>query len=210
MSFVMMKMMKPELVSGYIFFAFAMWAIMMIAMMVPVVIPTLIIFRQINKSGELLLDSAMFLGGYFAAWFLFALIAASGQWTLHYGGYFQAMSFSVRGSVAGLLFIFVGLYQLTPFKNACLARCQSPVSFFMNGWRDGRFGAFQMGLSHGLFCLGCCWMLMLLMFVGGVMSILTMAVLSTFLLAERLIPSQSISRFLPATALILVGIFYLA
>ena len=140
MSFVMMKMMKPELVSGYIFFAFAMWAIMMIAMMVPVVIPTLIIFRHINKSGELLLDSAMFLGGYFAAWFLFALIVALGQWTLHYGGYFQAMSFSVRGSVAGLLFIFVGLYQLTPFKNACLARCQSPVSFFMNGWRDGRFG----------------------------------------------------------------------
>lgn len=209
MSFVMMKMMKPELVSGYIFFAFAMWAIMMIAMMVPVVIPTLIIFRQIHKSGELLADSIMFLGGYFVVWFVFALIAALGQWVIHYGGYFQAVSFSVRGPLAGVLFIFIGLYQLTPFKNACLARCQSPVSFFMNSWRDGRFGAFQMGSSHGLFCLGCCWMLMLLMFCGGVMSIVTMATLSAFLLAERLIPTQSISRYLPAIALILVGLRWL-
>ena len=210
MSIVMMKMMKPEAFAGYIFFAFAMWAVMMIAMMVPVVIPTLIIFRQIHKSGGLLIDSAMFLSGYFVAWFLFALIAAFGQWALHHGGYFQAMSFSLRGSVAGLLFIFVGLYQLTPLKNACLARCQSPVSFFMNCWRESHFGSFQMGLSHGLFCLGCCWMLMLLMFAGGTMSILTMAALSAFLLAERLIPTRSLSRFLPATALILVGIFYLA
>jgi len=208
MSIVMMKMMKPEILSGYIFFSFAMWVVMMIAMMVPVVAPTLVIFRQIHKDGRLLIDSSIFVIGYFVAWFLFALLAAVGQWFLHNGGHLQAMSFSVRDSVAGCLFISVGLYQLTPFKNACLARCQSPISFFMNAWRDGTIGAFQMGLSHGLFCLGCCWMLMLLMFAGGVMSILTMATLSGFLLAERLIPTQSFSRFLPAIVMILVGTFY--
>ncbi len=208
MSIVMMKMMKPEVLSGYIFFSFVMWAVMMIAMMVPVAVPTLIIFRQIHKGGRLLIDSFVFVVGYFVVWFLFALIAAIGQWVLHNGGHLQDMSFSVRGSVAGLLFILVGLYQLTPFKNACLARCQSPVSFFMNGWRDGSVGVFQMGLSHGLFCLGCCWMLMLLMFAGGVMSILTMATLSGFLLAERLISRQSLSRFLPAIVLIFAGILY--
>ncbi|HCU89895.1 MAG TPA: metal-binding protein, partial [Gammaproteobacteria bacterium] len=105
------------------------------------------------------------------------------------------------------ILMLAGAYQLTPMKEACLSRCRSPIGFFLANWRAGRLGAIRMGLQHGLFCIGCCWMLMLLMFVGGAMSVVTMALLSMFILAERVLPSGPWVSWMPGIALIAWGAY---
>jgi predicted metal-binding membrane protein len=111
---------------------------------------------------------------------------------------------------AGLLLLAAGIYQLTPWKTACLRHCRSPAGFFLEHWSPGARGAIAMGLRHGLYCVGCCWVLMLLMFVGGTMSVLTMAVLCGFILAERLLPDGPWVSRIPGTAMIVSGAFLIA
>ena len=142
------------------------------------------------------------MSGYLTGWLAFSVVAAVVQWWLHSRGFLHGMTLVSGATLAATLLIAAGIYQLTPLKEACLARCRSPLGFFLAHWRDGRMGAFTMGLRHGLFCVGCCWALMLLMFVGGAMSVATMAAVCVFVLAERLLPAGPWVSKLPGLAMI--------
>lgn len=170
----------------------AMWTIMMVAMMVPAVTPTILMFTRLNRSrhqehtphGE----SGGFLAGYLILWTVYSLLAGVGQWALHSTGLISDAMVSTSHILGGLLLVGAGIYQWTPLKNACLTRCRSPLSFLMTRWKDGTAGALRMGLEHGFYCVACCWLLMLLLFVAGVMNLLWMGTITAFVLIEKIAP----------------------
>ena len=202
---LMWMMMEPNESIPYLAATTAMWIVMMFAMMVPAVMPMVIVFCQLDRGPSTELDAVLFAGGYLLAWCMFSVVAATLQWSLHGVGQLHGDLLSVRPLLAASILILAGAYQLTPMKEACLNRCRSPIGFFLANWRSGRLGAIRMGLQHGLFCIGCCWMLMLLMFVGGAMSVVTMALLSIFILAERVLPSGPWVSWMPGVVLIAWG-----
>jgi predicted metal-binding membrane protein len=199
---LMRIMMLPEEPGPYLAAAALMWIAMMVAMMIPAALPMLAVYRQVDRSPSPGLDAFIFACGYLGGWSAYALSAAALQWWLHARGWLHGMMLTGAAPLSAALLIAAGVYQLTPLKDACLARCRSPLGFFLANWRPGRAGAFAMGLHHGLFCIGCCWSLMLLMFVGGAMSVATMAVLCAFVLAERLLPAGPWVRTIPGIVLI--------
>ncbi|MEX2482382.1 MAG: DUF2182 domain-containing protein [Gammaproteobacteria bacterium] len=202
---LMLAMMQPSAMLPYLAATALMWLVMMVAMMVPAVLPMVMVYRGIYRGVDRGLATASFVSGYFAAWGAFALLAALGQWWLHAQGLLYGMRLAASAQVAAVLFVVAGLYQLSPFKEACLARCRSPLGFFMADWRDGLRGAFAMGARHGLYCIGCCWLLMVLMFAGGAMSVLVMAALAALIVAERLLPGGPWPARVPGVALIVLG-----
>ena len=202
---LMWTMMEPGEAMRYLGATTIMWVVMMVAMMVPAVMPMVIVFRQLDRGASTEFDTVLFAGGYLLAWCVFSVAAAVLQWLLHGAGMLHGDLLSVRPLLAASLLMIAGAYQLTPMKEACLDKCRSPVGFFLANWRAGRRGAIRMGLQHGLFCIGCCWMLMLIMFVGGAMSVITMALLSAFILAERVLPAGPWVARLPGIALIVWG-----
>jgi len=171
---------------------FVMWAVMMVAMMIPAASPMVLTFATINRrraaSGAATVPTAVFLAGYLVVWSAFSLGAALAQWGLQRAAVLAPSSLTVTPVVGGLLLVLAGAYQLTPLKSACLARCQSPLGFILTEWREGTRGAFVMGLRHGAFCLGCCWALMTLLFVAGVMNLLWVAAIAALVLLEKLVP----------------------
>jgi predicted metal-binding membrane protein len=172
---------------------FAMWAAMMAAMMLPGTGPMIAAFATINRRrrarAEPYAPTALFAAGYLVAWGGFSVAATLAQWGLERLALLSPMDMTTTSArLGGLLFLAAGLYQLTPLKQACLAVCRSPFDFVVNHWRDGATGALRMGLSHGLYCLGCCWILMALLFVGGVMNLLWVAALAAVVLIEKLFP----------------------
>lgn len=171
---------------------FLMWAVMMVAMMLPSTLPFAFAFSAEQERRHALemplVPTVFFLLGYFAVWTGFSLVCAALQEWLHSQALLSStMSLSSRVS-AGALMIAAGAYQWTPMKNACLRHCRSPLTFLLSDWREGAAGAIRMGAGHGLFCIGCCWMLMLLPFAVGVMNLLWMAGISAFLLLEKAAP----------------------
>ncbi len=186
-------MMEPAATLPYLVASALMWVVMMGAMMTPAVLPITMVFVRLDRvrhGRSLPLGGLLFAAGYLGVWSLFALAATVLQWVLHRAALLHTDALAMTRPLAGIILIGAGLYQLTPFKGACLAHCRTPMAFLLGHWRDGTGGAFRMGLHHGTFCLGCCWALMLLMFVSGVMSVGAMAVLSLFILAERLLPGR--------------------
>jgi predicted metal-binding membrane protein len=127
--------------------------------------------------------------GYIVVWTAFSLAAAALQFGLDHAQVLSPMMSVTSRSVAGGVLIAAGVYQWTPLKQACLRHCRSPLDFLMTEWREGRVGALNMGLRHGAYCLGCCWMLMLLLFVGGIMSIAWIAAVAAFILIEKVSPA---------------------
>ena len=206
---LMWLMMTPSEAGPYLLAASAMWIVMMIAMMTPAAMPMAFVFRRMDRGSASNLDTLIFSSGYLAGWSFYSLVAALLQWWLHVRGTLHSHLLVTGAGLAGAILIGAGIYQLTPLKEACLNRCRSPLGFFMEHWREGRFGAFVMGLHHGLYCVGCCWVLMLLMFVGGAMSVATMAALSVFILAERLLPAGPWVAKIPGFVLIGWGGFVL-
>lgn len=172
--------------------AAAMWSVMMVAMMLPSAVPYLVIFARINRSraseGGPFVPTALFAAGYLLAWSAFALVAALAQGGLQAALLIGMDYASATPYLGGGLLVAAGLYQWTPLKHACLANCRSPFGFIANHWREGRLGALGMGFHHGLFCLGCCWLIMALLFVFGVMNLVWIAGLAVFVLAEKLAP----------------------
>ena len=172
---------------------FVMWAVMMVAMMVPSAVPMVLAFASMNRrqrqdkgfSGR----TAIFVAGYIVIWSAFALGATFTQWGLHEVKLLSPMMASTNTVLGSALLIGAGVYQLSAFKAASLGQCRSTVGFLMNEWREGPKGALSMGLLHGAYCLGCCWTLMVLLFVLGVMNLLWIAVLSGFVLVEKIAPS---------------------
>ncbi len=179
---------------------FVMWAVMMIAMMVPTAAPMILLFASVNRrrkeQGRPFVPTAIFASGYIIAWAGFAAIATAGNWVLHTHGLLSSMMGASNSHLlGGLLLIAAGLFQWTPVKYACLTHCRSPLGFLMTEWQDGPAGALRMGLRHGSYCVGCCWVLMALLFVLGVMNLAWVAALAGFVLVEKVAPrGQLISR----------------
>jgi predicted metal-binding membrane protein len=171
---------------------FLMWAVMMVAMMVPSAAPMILLFAAISRKqraeDHAFAPTGAFLAGYVVLWSAFSLAATSLQWALEQAALLSATMVSTSPLLGGLLLIGAGLYQWTPLKNVCLKHCRSPLHFIMKGWKRGARGAFAMGLEHGAFCVGCCWVLMGLLFVGGVMNLLWIAAIAVFVLIEKLLP----------------------
>jgi predicted metal-binding membrane protein len=173
---------------------FVMWAVMMVAMMAPSVAPTVLGFATVNRRRQTqqqpYVPTGIFLAGYLLVWTGFSGFATVLQWVLHQFALMTPTMEAASPILSGLLLLAAGIYQWTPFKDACLTQCQSPMAYLMTQWREGLKGAFVMGVRHGAFCVGCCWLLMLLMFAGGVMSILWLALLTVFVMAEKLASPQ--------------------
>jgi predicted metal-binding membrane protein len=168
---------------------FLMWTEMMVAMMLPTAAPMILMFASLNRKRRVeerpFVPTAIFVGGYVAIWSGFSLVAAVLQWGLHRAALLSPMMVSNNNRLAGVLFVCAGVFQFTRWKHSCLVRCANPLGFLLTEWRQGPRGAFIMGARHGAFCLGCCWFLMLLLFVFGVMNILWIAVLTLYVLIEK-------------------------
>jgi predicted metal-binding membrane protein len=174
-----------------VFFTFTMWAVMMIGMMTGTAVPMLLLFAATHAArGASRMPPAvlMFGLGYTVVWVAFSAGAALAQWMLHQAAMLTPAMAASNGWLAGGVLVAAGAYQLTPVKGACLIRCRSPLGFLMTNWRDGAIGALQMGLRHGVYCLGCCWLLMCLLFVVGVMNLVWVAALTAFVLVEKIGP----------------------
>lgn len=188
-----MKMSGPDVSAwsaGALVALFAMWAEMMVAMMLPSVAPMILTFalvnRKRNEQARPFVPTGIFLFGYLAAWMLFSAAAAIAQWILHAKTLLSPMMASASPWLGAALLIAAGVFQFTPWKHACLAHCRSPLGFLMSDWREGKFGAFAMGLKHGVYCAGCCWILMALLFVAGVMNLWWIATIAALVLIEKL------------------------
>jgi predicted metal-binding membrane protein len=178
---------------------FLMWAVMMVAMMVPAASPVILLFTEINRRRNehqaTFVSTGQFLLGYLTAWAGFSVLATLAQWALLTAALVSPMMQSTSKALGGGLLLCAGLFQFSRLKYACLAHCRSPMGFLATEWRDGPRGAFGMGLKHGGYCLGCCWALMVLLFVFGVMNLLWVACLSGFVLLEKITSAnQSFSR----------------
>jgi predicted metal-binding membrane protein len=199
---------------SYAALVFVMWWVMMIAMMVPSAAPTVLLFTTIRRkqaaSARPSLEAWTFLGGYLLMWAGFSLIATLAQWSLERAGLLSMAMTSTSATLGGVILLAVGLYQFTPIKNACLRYCQSPVLFLSRHWRSGAAGALRMGLRHGGYCLGCCWFLMALLFLGGVMNLVWIAGIACYVALEKLLPlGHRLSRA-AGVALIFSGAIVLA
>ncbi len=139
------------------------------------------------KRDQPYVPTAMFVAGYLIVWGVFSLAATAAQWALQQGALLSPMLALTSPLAGGVLFILAGIYQFTPLKNACLRQCRSPFAFVLNHWRDGRYGALRMGASHGLYCLGCCWVLMVLLFAVGVMNLIGVAAIAALVFVEKLL-----------------------
>ena len=191
-----------------------MWIIMMAAMMLPSATPMILLhaamMRRGREQGRVLPATGIFALGYFVIWIAFGLAATSLQWALDAAALLSpGMAMSNKVAATGIV-IAAGLYQWTPLKQSCLRRCRSPLDFMLTYWREGAWGSLAMGVRHGAFCLGCCWMLMLLLFVGGIMNLLWIAGLSVFVLVEKTAPAGHWAARLAGVALAAWGVFELA
>lgn len=204
LSETVMIMMQPHATSTYLTATAVMWIMMMIAMMTPAVLPVVHVFWQLERGDSALRirHGALFGASYLLVWCGFGVAMAVLQWGLHRGAMLRSDLLEVGPVFAACLAIAAGLYQLTPLKTTCLNHCQSPLGFLMSHWRSGGTGAIRMGIAHGAYCLGCCWALMLLMFVGGVMSVGVMIAISFFILLERLLPAGPWITKLPGAVML--------
>lgn len=189
----------------------AMWWVMMIGMMVPSAAPMILTFAAINQRkrgrGQPFVPTVVFAAGYLIAWGGFSIVATAAQAGLEQAALMPPMTALASPILAGIVLLACGIYQLTPLKAACLRHCRTPLNFVLNHWRDGYGGALRMGLAHGAYCLGCCWLLMALLFVGGVMNLMWAAAIAGFVLLEKLLP---FGQWIPRTsgaALVLFGLY---
>ena len=178
---------------------FAMWAVMMVGMMVPSAVPMSLLFgavaRKAERQGSAVAPTFVFTSGYVVAWTLFSVAATALQWWLERVALLTPMLASASPWFGAALLVAAGLYQWSPWKQSCLEHCRAPAQFIAMHWRPGRWGAFRMGVLHGLYCLGCCSLLMGLLFFGGVMNLLWVAGITLFVLLEKVAPQgRAIAR----------------
>jgi predicted metal-binding membrane protein len=188
--------------------AFVMWSVMMIAMMVPSASPMITMYARAVRPREAGASAkiAMFVAGYIAAWTFFSAVATLIQLALQRTTLISA-DLTVTPAIGAAILIAAGIYQVTPLKKVCLRHCRSPLAFFMSEWREGAIGAFTMGLKHGLFCVGCCWMLMALLFAAGVMNLLWVAAIALFVLLEKVMPWDRVIANTAALTLVAMGVW---
>ncbi len=171
-----------------------MWGVMMVAMMTPTASPMVLAFaglerRRVGGARAPWGTTSTFLGGYLLVWMGFSVLATLAQWGLHSAAMLSAGGMkTASSSIDAVLLVGAGLFQFTTAKSACLKHCRTPVGFLLSEWRTGMDGALVMGIRHGLYCVGCCWLLMLLLFVVGMMNEAWCAALAVLVLAERVLP----------------------
>ena len=177
---------------GYFWLMFLMWWIMMIAMMLPSATPLILLAAAVNRKSQAEStpygSSAAFTAGYALAWGAFSAIAVLTQWSLHQAELISSMLRSNSQLLTAQILMIAGIWQFTPWKHACLRHCRGPVEFLTRSRRAGNAGALVMGMHHGLFCLGCCWFLMALLFVGGVMNLYWIVGLAVYVWVEKILP----------------------
>jgi len=181
----------------------AMWWLMMLAMMLPSATPAILLYARVRqmRGDAPIAQPWVFLAGYLAVWLLFSIAAA----LLH--SQVADSSMAVRGNaIQGAVLIAAGAYQLSPLKSACLSQCRSPGQFISRHWRPGWAGAVRLGLLHGAYCVGCCWMLMMLLFVGGVMNLIWVVALTILISAEKLLPARGAIPRISGAVLMLWGL----
>ncbi|MCW8905926.1 MAG: DUF2182 domain-containing protein [Sedimenticola sp.] len=193
---------------GSLLMTFLMWSVMMVGMMLPSAAPAILLYGKLTRKKRRppLPASWLFSGGYLVVWTLFSLGATLLQAALRSSGILSPMMTSTSVVLSATLLIGAGLYQWLPLKNACLRNCRSPLNLFMMHWRPGGLGALRMGAEHGFYCVGCCWALMLLLFVAGVMNLLWVALIAGFVLLEKLLPRGPILGHLAGIGLLLWGL----
>jgi predicted metal-binding membrane protein len=189
---------------------FLMWIVMMIAMMTPSVSPLILIFAMINRQRKQqerpFVNAAYLIAGYFLVWAAFSLVATALQWLLQLMSLLNSEMKTTNKILGGIILIATGIFQFTPLKQTCLAHCRSPLNFVLQHWKEGKQGALKMGIENGFYCLGCCWMLMLLLFVTGIMNLLWVSIIAIFVLLEKILPRTKWVPYIAGTVLILYGI----
>jgi predicted metal-binding membrane protein len=197
-------------------FVFMMWAFMMVGMMTPSAAPMILIYARVGRQAELqgkpLAATGYFAAGYLIAWAIFSIFATTGQWLIERASLLTPMMQSASGIIGGLVLVAAGLYQWTPIKDACLKNCQAPLLFIQRhgGFRRDALGSLRLGFRHGLYCVGCCWALMVLLFVGGIMNVLWIAGIAIFVLAEKIVPSGHLLSRIAGAVLITGGVWLIA
>ena len=171
---------------------FIMWTVMMFAMMTPSAAPMILMYSKINRQRQAqlkpVLGTAVFFLGYLLVWTAFSATATLAQGGIHAATLLSPMMETTSPVLGGIILIAAGIFQFTPLKYACLSHCRTPFGFFMAEWREGRLGTLVMGVRHGAFCVGCCWLIMALLFVAGVMNLIWIAVIAVYVLVEKLLP----------------------
>jgi predicted metal-binding membrane protein len=204
-----LMMTTPEMMGafGYALLLFVMWWTMMMAMMLPSAAPAILTYgvlaRKFAQKGAVVAPLGVFAAGYALVWTGFSAAAVALQLLFGEVIPLSMMMAVTSGVVGGVLLIAAGLYQLSPLKAACLRKCQSPLMYLGQNWQKGKVGALRMGLSHGLYCLGCCWVLMGLLFYGGVMELRWIVGLALYVAIEKLIPTGN--RLSHLTGVLLIG-----
>jgi predicted metal-binding membrane protein len=189
-------------------FMFAMWAVMMVGMMTPSVAPMVLLYagvgRKASESGSPIASTGWFFAGYLIVWIAFSALATVAQWVLTVLALLTPMMATSSAVLGGIVLMAVGLYQWTPLKETCLRSCQAPLAFLMShgGFRNKPLGALRLGMAHGGYCLGCCFALMTLLFVGGIMNVLWIAGLTILVLLEKIVPA---GRLIPRVSGALIG-----
>jgi len=199
---------------AYAIAMFVMWAVMMVGMMLPGAAPAILLYgllvRRQAERGRALAPVALFASGYLIAWTAFSVAATAAQWGLYETGLLTPMLRTGSRWIAGGLLIAAGLYQWTPWKRACLDHCRAPMEFLSRSLRPGAAGALRAGVHHGLYCIGCCWVLMLILFVGGVMNLALVAALAGFVLVEKALPAGRAAGLVAGGAALIAGIAMIA
>ena len=196
-------------------YLFVMWAVMMVGMMMPSVASMVLLYANVGRkaaeNGRPLAATGWFVAGYLLAWTAFSLAATVAQWQFSRLALITPMMSSASDLFGGLLLIAAGLYQWSPLKDACLTHCQSPLGFLISrgGFKASLWGSLRLGAEHGSLCVGCCWVLMALLFVGGVMNLLWIAGLTIFVLLEKIIPTGRLVPRLAGAAMAAAGLFLL-
>src|SRR5690349_11472667 len=188
----------------------AVWIAMMVALMFPPAAPMILTFHQLQAAertrGETFVSTWVFVAAYLLVWAVSgvaAFAAASGAEALAKRA---DLSGATAARIGGAMLVLAGVYQFSPLKNLCLAKCRSPLAFIMTSWRDGTAGALRMGLTHGFYCLGCCWLLFVVLFPLGIMNVAAMAVLALLIYAEKILPMGRRIAQLAAVVLVAYGI----
>ncbi|MGL3210274.1 DUF2182 domain-containing protein [Bradyrhizobium sp. BR 1433] len=213
MSMADMPMDPTPWTPSYAVLVFVMWLTMMVAMMISSAAPMVLLFAALKRKQSAtpspFAEAWIFLCGYFVIWAGFSLAATLAQWQLDLAGLLSMAMAATSATLASGVLLLAGLYQFTPLKRACLRYCQSPVLFLSRHWQPGTAGALRMGLRHGLYCLGCCWFLMALLFVGGVMNLLWIVGITVYVACEKLLPVGHRLSYAAGAALIVAGLIVL-
>ena len=210
----MAAMPPPVWDARYFAATLAMWMVMMVGMMLPSAAPAVLLFDALQLQGDPggrgRRATALFAAGYVLAWAAFSVLATTAQWALSEAMLLSATMTGKSNAFTGLLLVVAGAYQFTPLKSACLAQCRSPAAFLIRHRRPGPLGPVVMGFRHGVQCIGCCWALMALLFVFGVMNLLWVAVLAIFVLVEKLVPAGAFIGRIGGAAMIGAGALLMA